>query len=65
MNSLFAIFFGFPSILVLAILSYVGVVSTLITVYQAVKSKNYSYLLLFSALTFCSAMVGWYISDFI
>lgn len=65
MNELFAILFGIPSILVLMVLFYIGIVSTLISVYQAIKNNDYNYLFLFLALTISSAMVGWYIGDFI
>ena len=65
MKDLFAIFFGFPSILILAVLFYLGVVSTLVSVFHAIKNNDYNYLFLFSALTISSAMVGWYIGDFI
>lgn len=65
MNEIFAILFGVPSFLILAILFYIGVVSTLVSVVSAIKAKDYNYLFLFSALTFCAAMLGWVIGDFI
>jgi hypothetical protein len=65
MNNLFAIFFGFPSFVILAILAYIGIIGTAVNIYLAVKIKDYCYLILFSALTFFAAMLGWTIGSFI
>jgi uncharacterized membrane protein YfcA len=65
MNELFAIFFGLPSFLILAILAYVGIVGTIISTYHAIKNKDYNYLFLLVILTICSAMFGWTLGDFL
>lgn len=65
MNEIFAILFGLPSFLILFLLFYVGTVHTIVSVYHAIKNKDYDYLFLFISLTLCSAMVGWSIGDFI
>lgn len=65
MNELFAIFFGLPSFLILAILAYVGIVGTIINIYHAIKNKDYGYILLLTVLTVSSAMFGWTLGDFL
>jgi hypothetical protein len=65
MNDLFAIFFGFPSFIILAILTYVGIVGTIINIYIAVKIKDYTYLAFFFMVTICAASVGWIIGCFL
>jgi hypothetical protein len=65
MNEIFAILFGLPSILILAILAYIGVVGTMVSIYYAIKNKDYEYLMLVFTLTFTSAMLGWTIGSFI
>lgn len=65
MSLISAVLFGVPSIIVLAILAYIGVVGTLVNVYTAIKTENYEFLFLFLTLTFTSAMLGWTIGSFI
>lgn len=61
MNSLFAIFFGGPSILVIALLAIIGVVSTVSNIWEAVKIDDYEYLFAVSCVTIVAAVVGWII----
>jgi len=65
MENLFAIFFGFPSILIIAILSFIGVYQTLSDVYIAVTVKNFTYLALVLILTILAALVGYVVGGFI
>lgn len=61
MNLIFAILFGIPSFIILAILAYVGVVGTLINVLYAIKIKDYDYIASFLILTILAAALGWFL----
>lgn len=63
MTELYAIFFGIPSFIILAILLFIGIFGTIKDVYTAIKTNDYNYLFLFLTLTISSAMIGWYIGS--
>jgi len=65
MNSLFAILLGFPSILVIAVLSFIGVVSTLSNVMLAIRIGDLVYLYAFVVVTFVAAVTGWILGGFL
>ena len=65
MTELYAIFFGIPSFIILAILLFIGIFGTIKDVYTAIKTDDYNYLLLLFSLTISAGMVGWFIGDFI
>lgn len=61
MNSLFAIFFGGPSILVIALLATIGVVSTVSNICEAIRIRDYMYLYAVTCVTIIAALIGWLI----
>lgn len=65
MNNIFAIWFGFPSIVVLVVLAFIGIYSTLHNVIIAFRFNDYEYLTLFFILTISAFGLGWVLGDFL
>ena len=61
MDSLFDIFFGFPSVLVIALLAIIGVVITVSNIFEAIRIKDFMYLYALTCVTIVAALIGWLI----
>lgn len=65
MEQINAIIFQLPYFILISLLVLWAIVGTVISLYQAYVSKDYSYIKLVTALTFLTAIVGWTLGGYI
>lgn len=65
MENLYSIFFGFPSIVIIILLAFIGIYQTIKDMIVAIKTRDYNHICLVLCITTLSAMVGWIIGCFL
>jgi hypothetical protein len=62
---LHSIFFGFPSIIIILLLAFIGIYQTIKDMIIAIQIKDYNHICLVLCVTILAAMVGWIIGSFV